>query len=320
MNAPPATHVPTARGARVCRRITRRYAKTFFFASHCLPRSTRAHAYAVYGFCRWADDGVDNARDLAEAGERLAGARRALDLAYSAEPAIPFGLLAFRATVQARSIPRELFDDLLDGMGMDLDVTRYPDFPSLERYCYRVAGVVGLMMAHIFGVRDRRCLPNAVALGIAMQLTNILRDVAEDLGRGRIYLPQDELAAFGVTEAQLAAGRVDARFLDLLRFQIARARRYYAEAEPGIPDLVGPTSRLTVRLMGRLYAGILDAIERLDGDVFRERAHVPTARKLRTLAACQAETWGECGRRIWNEEGSPQRHKDTKGKTNRFEI
>ena len=257
---------------------------------------------------------MDDARDSDEATARLAHARDVLDLAYSAEPMIPPGLLAFRATVRERSIPRDLFDDLLDGMAMDLTLDRYPDFPSLERYCYRVAGVVGLMMTHVFGFRDRSCLPNAVALGIAMQLTNILRDVAEDLGRGRIYLPRDELAAFGVTEAQLAEGRVDANFRALIRFQIARARRLYAEAEPGIPALVGATSRLTVRLMGRLYAGILDAIERQDLDVFRARAHVPIARKLRTLAVCQAETWGEGMRRIWEEEDSPQSHEGHKGK------
>jgi len=304
VNAAPATRdapsPTTARGARACRRLTRHHARTFYFASHCLPRATRAHAYAVYGFCRWADNGVDDARDRAEATARLAHARDTLDLAYSAEPTIPPGLLAFRATVRERSIPRHLFDDLLDGMAMDLSIGRYPDFPSLERYCYRVAGVVGLMMTHIFGFRDRRCLPNAVALGIAMQLTNILRDVAEDLGRGRIYLPQDELAAFGVGETQLAEGRVDANFRALIRFQIARARRLYAEAEPGIPHLIGDTSRLTVRLMGRLYAGILDAIERQDGDVFRARAHVPLPRKVRTLAACQASTWGEGLGRILN--------------------
>ena len=288
-----------ARGARVCRRMTRHSAKTFSFASHALPRATRAHAHAVYGFCRWADNGVDDARDLAEASTRLAQARRVLDLAHSSDP-LPPGLHAFRETIRACAIPRHLFDDLLDGMAMDLTITRYPDFPALERYCYRVAGVVGLMMTHVFGYRDRRCFPHAVALGTAMQLTNILRDVAEDLGRGRIYLPQDEVAAFGVTEAQLAGGIVNDNFRALMRDQIARARRVYAAAEAGISDLVGASSRLTVRLMGRLYAGILTAIERQDYDVFSSRAHVPTAQKLRILASCQGETGREGFLRFWN--------------------
>jgi 15-cis-phytoene synthase len=288
----------SGRGARLCRRITRRYAKTFYFASACLPRPTRAHAYAVYGFCRWADNAVDDARSPAEAAARLDHARRALDLSYS-DAQVPPGLEEFRSTVERCSIPRSLFDELLEGMAMDLEQVRYPDFAALDLYCHRVAGVVGLMMTHVFGYRDPRCLPHARALGTAMQLTNILRDVAEDGLRGRIYLPQDELGRFGVSEAQLLEGRVDDGFRALMRFQIERARRYYAESEAGVPWLVGDASRLTVRVMGRLYAGILDAIEELEYDVFRARAHVPFARKLATLAACQAETWQDRARRYW---------------------
>ena len=286
------------RGARVCRKITQRHARTFYFASACLPRPTRSHAYSVYGFCRWADDGVDQAADRLEAAQRLATAREALDLAYSSENAPP-GLLAFRRTIQGRSIPRDLFDALLDGMEMDLDVSRYADFAALDRYCYRVAGVVGLMMTHVFGYRSDCCLPNALALGTAMQLTNILRDIAEDWKIGRVYLPQDELARFGVDEAQLAEGRVDANFRALMRFQIDRARGYYAESEAGIRWLVGDSSRLTVRVMGRVYGGILGAIERQEHDIFRTRARVSTPRKLATLAACQAETSRDAWERFW---------------------
>ena len=293
-----APEIIEARGARVCRSITREYARTFYFASACLPRATRTHAYAIYGFCRWADNGVDDAKDRLEAAEKLALAREALDLAYSSRNAPP-GLLAFRRTVRDRGIPRELFEALLDGMEMDLDITRYASFAELDRYCYRVAGVVGLMMTHVFGYRSECCLPNALALGTAMQLTNILRDVAEDLRMGRIYLPLDELARFGVTEAQLVDGRVDANFCDLMRFQIDRARRYYTEAEAGIPFLEGDSSRLTVRVMGRLYGGILGAIERQDLDVFQRRARVSTARKLAKLAECQWETSGDAWRRYW---------------------
>ena len=287
-----------ARGARVCRAITRHHARTFYFASACLPRPTRAHAYAVYGFCRWVDDGVDSARDRAEAAKKLATAREALDLAYSDRIASP-GMVAFRRTVRARSIPKDWFEALLDGMEMDLDVTRYPTFAELDRYCYRVAGVVGLMMTHVFGYRSDGCFPNALALGTAMQLTNILRDVAEDFRMGRIYLPQDELARFGVDERQLASGRVDDRFLALMRFQIDRARHYYEEAEAGIPWLAGDSSRLTVRAMSRIYGGILGAIEGQGCDVFRTRARVSTPRKLATLAACQLETSRDAWRRFW---------------------
>src|SRR4051794_9119781 len=284
-------------GRQICRRITRHHARTFYFASACLPRPTRAHAYAVYGFCRWADDGVDHARDRAEAALRLDEARTALDLAYGTGDAPP-GLLAFRRTVRARDIPRALFDDLLDGMAMDLDITRYETFAALDRYCYRVAGVVGLMMTHVFGYRSERCWPHALALGTAMQLTNILRDVAEDFRMGRVYLPADEMARFGVTEAHLAEGRVDDRFRALMRFQVDRDRGYYADSEAGIPDLVGESSRLTVRVMGRLYGGILGAIERQGLDVFRARARVSAPRKLAPLAACQAESARAAWRRF----------------------
>ena len=164
--APPAV----ARGARVCRRITRHHARTFYFASACLPRATRAHAYAVYGFCRWADDGVDHAVDRAQAAERLCHARRVLDRVYDEDDLdrgldAPAGLLAFRRTVRARSIPKHLFEALLDGMEMDLDVTRYADFAALDLYCYRVAGVVGLMMTHVFGYRTERVLPQRPGAG-----------------------------------------------------------------------------------------------------------------------------------------------------------
>lgn len=286
-------------GDRICRRITQYYAKTFFFASHCLPRETRRHAYAVYGFCRWADNAVDEASDVEDARRRLDHVRETLVLAYS-EGSAPPGVLAFRRTVVERAIPQRLFDDLLDGMAMDLTIARYPDFEALDQYCYRVAGVVGLMMTHVFGYREISCLPQALALGRGMQLTNILRDVREDLDRGRVYLPQDELSHFGVSEDQLAEGRVDDAFRALMRFQIDRSRQAYAESEQGVPSLIGATSRLTVRVMGRLYGGILDEIERLDYDVFRTRARVSTPRKLRLLAGCQQATIGEHLRRSWS--------------------
>ena len=272
-----------AAGARVCRAITREHARTFYFASHGLPRRVRRHAYNVYGFCRWADDGVDHAPDRAEAARRIERARRALRAAYDDGPA-PDGLLALRRTIRERLIPIEPFEALLDGMAMDLDIHRYDNFHALEIYCYRVAGVVGLLMAHVFGFRHPRCLPHAIALGNAMQLTNILRDVGEDLGRGRVYLPGDELKRFGVDEDQLRDGRVDANFRALMAFQIERARRLYRDSEAGVPDLIGASSRLTVRLMGRLYGGILAEIEALDYDVFRTRARVSGRRKLAGFA------------------------------------
>jgi phytoene synthase len=251
----------------------------------------------VYAFCRWTDNTVDEAHDVADAMRRLAQARDALVLAYSDRPAPP-GLAAFRHTVRTRGIPRKLFEELLEGMAMDLTIARYADFPALDLYCYRVAGVVGLMMTHVFGYRHERCFPHAVALGRAMQLTNILRDVKEDLDRGRIYLPQDELARFGIGEDQLAAGRVDEPFRAFMRFQIDRARAAYADAGRGIPDLIGRASRLTVRVMSRLYGAILDEIERLDYDVFSRRAATSTRRKLALLSGCLTASLGDDLRRL----------------------
>lgn len=279
-------------GTRICRRITRQHAKTFYLASHGLPRSVRSHAYSVYGFCRWADDGVDCAPDLEAAKKSLELAREALDLAYGTER-IPDALGAFRFTVKSRGIPRSLFLDLLDGMEMDLTLNRYEDFASLDLYCYRVAGVVGLMMSYVFGFRDDRCLPQAVALGTGMQLTNILRDIKEDYERGRIYLPLDELAMFEISEDQIAQGRMEEPFRRLMRFQIDRARNYYREAERGIGELLGASSRLTVRLMGRMYGGILNEIEKIDYDIFRMRASVPYSRKIKTIASCGVQTIGD---------------------------
>jgi phytoene synthase len=155
------------------------------------------------------------------------------------------------------------------------------------------------MMTHVFGFRDESCFPQAIALGTAMQLTNIARDVGEDLDRGRIYLPLDELARFGVTPESLEARRADAPFRSLMRFQVERARGYYREATGGVPLLATLSGRLTVRVMGRLYGGILEEIEAIDYNVLERRAFVPTSRKLALLARCQAETLAESARRFW---------------------
>ncbi|MDX2035482.1 MAG: phytoene/squalene synthase family protein [Isosphaeraceae bacterium] len=286
------------KGDRACRAITRHHARTFYFASVCLPRDVRTHAYRVYGFCRWVDNLVDEASDTREAALRLAHARELLLEVYGQRP-LPSAPAAFRSTVVERGIPLDDFLALLDGMEMDLVKMRYADFDELELYCHRVAGVVGSMMAHLFGFADARCLGAARALGLAMQLTNILRDVGEDLDRGRIYLPLSELERFGLDESSIMARRVDDRFRSFMQMQIARARSLYRESDSGVPDLIGGSSRLCTRVMGRLYAGILDEIERLDYDVFRSRARVSLNRKLAVLAACQLETISESWREVW---------------------
>jgi phytoene synthase len=169
---------------------------------------------------------------------------------------------------------------------MDLTERRYPTFETLDRYCFRVAGTVGLMLTPVLGYTRARALHAAADLGRAMQLTNILRDVREDLARGRIYLPQDELAAFGITEDDLARGRMSGRMRRLFMWQIERARRYYTAGRAGIRFLHGVRARLTVRLMATLYADILRTIEARDYDVFRDRAAVSSSRKAALVVRC----------------------------------
>lgn len=287
---------PLADGYARARALTRQHSKTFFFSSIALFGARRRAAFALYAFCRRLDDLVDgdNGGDgvavapvssPAELSRRLALARRAVSSLYthgdsSELPLHPHELLAFRDTVERYRIPELPFQELIDGMEMDLTKSRYATFDELRLYCHRVAGVVGLMMTPVLGYADARCLPFAADLGVAMQLTNILRDVKEDLSRGRVYLPQDELAQFGLDEAFLARGVVTDAWRAFTRMQIERARGFYASAARGIPDLRGFGSQKLVRLMSTLYGRILHEVERRDGDVFSSRARVTFGGKV----------------------------------------
>jgi phytoene synthase len=173
---------------------------------------------------------------------------------------------------------------------MDLSGYHYETFDQLRLYCYRVASTVGLMSSEVFGYRDATALGYAEALGIAMQLTNILRDIGEDLRAGRIYLPADELKAFNYTAADLAANRIDQRFIALMKFQIARARTFYQQADAGI-KLLSRDTRLTVLAASRLYGGILGAIERNNYDVFTHRASLSLSGKLARLPIIWFTCW-----------------------------
>jgi phytoene synthase len=265
-----------------CRQYTRQYAKTFYFASHVLPRDKRMAAYAVYAFCRYADnivDGADSSGDTHRSLVRLNELRDQLRYAYSYSPLMNPKLMAFRDTVMRYRIPMEYFQDLLRGLEMDLNHRKYETFDELREYCYCVASVVGLIMTTIFGVKDEKALSYAVDLGTAMQLTNILRDIGEDYRLGRMYIPQEDLDRFHCTEWQIQKGMIDDSFLAMMKFQVARARAYYLRAAGGIPMLSNDGSRFCVRLMSRTYARILDVIERNGYDVFSTRAFVPLARK-----------------------------------------
>lgn len=280
----PATHEPGIaldECYRQCGAIARRHAKSFYFSLRFLPVAKRRAVWAVYAFCRTADDFVDGDGPAADRLAALDAWEAELRAAYAGRAITPI----FRALADAAArygVPLHAALDLLRGARMDVSVTRYPSYEELCTYCYLVASTVGVLVTPILGPLGDDALRDAVALGQAMQLTNILRDVGEDARRGRIYLPGEELARFGYAEADLFAGVVDERFVALMRFQIERARRLYHEAEPGIARLE-PESRFTVRLALHLYRGILAAIEANDYDVFTKRAHVPLQRKLATV-------------------------------------
>jgi len=226
-----------------CRLMTRHHAKTFYFASHVLPAQKRSDAYSVYAFCRYVDDQIDLAPDEATRLRAFADLSHLLHSAYlpgddgSGAASSPLWLHAFRETVRRRAIPASYFEDLLAGVEMDTGRVRLQTWEELDRYCYLVAGVVGLIMVHVLTEPAPELLKPARELGTAMQLTNILRDIAEDWQRDRLYLPAEELKKFGLTADDIAQQRTGDSFRAMMRFQIDRARAYYSYAEPGIAAL-----------------------------------------------------------------------------------
>lgn len=273
--------------------ITRHHARSFYFCSAILPWPKRRAAYATYAFCRYVDDAVDECEgDRDEAAARIDDIRVLLDRVYDRDPSLEPLWQAFAMTVAAWSIPRAYFEILIRGVAMDLEPARYETWEELEDYCFHVAGVVGLIMTCVFGTQPGVHLDDALErarhLGTAMQLTNILRDVHEDWGRGRVYLPAEDLRRFGVTTADLDRGQTNDAIEALMTFQIKRARHYYSLAEPGVPMLTDDGSRLTVLAMSRVYGGILDAIEAQDLDPFAGRAFTTTLTKLRLLTRAYA--------------------------------
>ncbi len=260
-----------------CRLATRHHARSFYFCSHFLPRYRRLAAYAIYAFCRHADDLLDEAVPGALEIQE-AQLRTILNELYSGTSGEAYAP-AFHETVTRYVIPRIHFEELIRGVCSDRGPVRIQTFDELSTYCYRVASVVGLVMCPIFGLTNDSGRKHAVELGMAMQLTNILRDIREDQARDRIYLPLTELNQFGVTEEDLRSGRMSPEFVALMKFQVARAREYYTRSERGIGLLANDGSRFTVWAMRWIYSGILTEIEKLDYNVFRARAHVSTARK-----------------------------------------
>jgi len=261
-----------------CAAKVRESGSSFAASFRFLDARRRQAMNALYAFCREVDDVVDECREPAVARAKLAWWHAEIAALDGGRPSHP----VVEALAEARrhfSLPGEELTEIIDGMQMDLDIARYADFAQLQLYCHRVAGVVGLLSAEIFGYRDRRTLKYAHTLGLAFQLTNIIRDVGEDARRGRIYLPQDELARFGVAEADLLQCRYTPAFRELMAFQATRAREHYARATSQLPAGDRKAQRPGL-VMAAIYRDLLDQIEKDGFLVLDRRTALTPPRKL----------------------------------------
>jgi phytoene synthase len=266
------------------RAITRHYAKSFYFAARFLPGNIRWATYAIYGFCRHADNIVDNPRPRSpeQVLTELDALAAELEIAWHTGESENPALYPFVRVAHSVGMPLEYPLDLIKGVKMDLEQSRYADFDELYIFCYRVAAVVGLMMTHVLGFSRPETLVYAEKMGIAMQLTNILRDVEEDMRMGRIYLPQDEMRRFGVDESDITGRNYNENVRELMIFQVGRAKRYYEESRPGI-DYLHRGSRFAIYAASSIYGKILDKIEEKDYNPFLGRVHVPKSEKISIL-------------------------------------
>ncbi|HVW45395.1 MAG TPA: phytoene/squalene synthase family protein [Amycolatopsis sp.] len=280
---------PLERAYRHCRRINAQHGRTFFLATRLLPATARPGTHALYGFARIADEVVDNPGPGSDPDAALAELEWRLDKLFAGDPQTDPVFVALADTVRRYELNRHLFDAFLRSMRMDLTVTEYATFADLSEYTYGSASVIGLLMLPVLGTPGPReeAAPAAAALGEAFQLTNFLRDIGEDLDRGRLYLPVAELGAFDVDRDLLvwcrAHGRADRRVRRALAALVAHTRAVYRRAAVGIP-LLRKESRACVRTALVLYEGILDEIVRGDYDVLTRRVAVPVSRRLRIAA------------------------------------
>jgi len=261
-----------------CQQKTAASGSSFYYSFLFLPSGKRRAITALYAFCREVDDVVDECRDPHLARAKLDWWREEVAALFEGEPRHPVAL-ALQEVVRRYDLPRQYFDDIIDGMAMDLAHAGYGDFKALQRYCYRVAGVVGLMAAEVFGYQDRRTLNYAGDLGIACQLTNIIRDVGEDARRGRVYLPVDEQERFGVRNADILAGRDNEALRRLIEFQVERAEQFYQQALAALPAADRKAQRAGL-VMAAIYRTLLQEIRRDGCRVLDRRVALTPVRKL----------------------------------------
>jgi phytoene synthase len=270
-----------------CRTLAAEHGKTYYLATWLLPPAKRPHVWALYGFARWADEFVDSLTDPDPEGLIVWGKQAVYDLARgsSADPVVQ----ATAHTVRELAIDLELFETFLASMRMDITITGYPTYADLQTYTRGSAMVIGRMMLPVLGPLDPSAQAPAEALGEAFQMSNFIRDVGEDLARGRVYLPEEDLTAHGVSRADLAAGVVTDPIRRLLAFEIERTRELYDAARPGV-ELVEPASRPCLRTAIALYGGILDEVERADYQVLSGRVSVPLRHRLAVAAPAYVDS------------------------------
>jgi phytoene synthase len=273
-----------------CERLARREAGNFYHAFRVLPAPQRRATCALYAFMRVTDDLADGPGSAEDKRGPLGRWRAQLDEALAGSYGHPL-FPAFHDVVRRYAVPRAYFDAVLDGVCMDLDVCQYETFADLYRYCYRVASAVGLACIHVWGFDGEEAKKHAEAAGIAFQLTNVLRDLAEDARRGRTYLPREDLERFGYSEDDLRQGRRNERFQALMRFEVERAYAYYDAALPLLGQL-RPAGRAVFLVMLRIYRGLLDEIVRRDYDVFSGRVRLSRLHKLWLAARALPVRWG----------------------------
>ena len=279
-------------GEGITRRQPASSGSSFYYSFGLLPRRQREAIEALYAFCRIVDDlADDNDIERSRAAADLRRYRDEIDLCYSGSPKLP-ATRRLQEYIQSFDIPRDPLDAILDGVEMDLYKTRYADFSEMREYCYRVASAVGIVCLSIFGCRHPQSREYAIELGIALQLTNILRDLKGDAGRGRIYVPMDEITAYGVNEDELLTGTRNGAFLALMRCQADRARRHF-EAAAALLPASERRQLIAAEVMGAIYRRLLRRIEAGGFRVFERRISVP--RLTQISLALRARVTGRIG-------------------------
>ena len=263
---------------RHCSQVAKEQARNFYFAFITLPARKKRAIYAAYAFCRLCDDIADDDLPVEVKIEKLAETRKGLEECYAGRPQDPV-FVALGDASQAFNIPQEYFEDIVRGVEMDLTWNRYRDFEELRSYCYNVASAVGLICIKVFGYDDPRAREYAIDLGLAMQLTNILRDIKEDANRGRIYIPMDEMERFGYSEEELINGVTSGPFKELMAFQVQRARRFFQSGRRLIP-LLPMRSRACPIILAGIYSRLLDRIEAQGFQVFNGRISLSAREKV----------------------------------------